>query len=144
MNYCTNCGEQIAEGTDLCPECGVDQPATLEGEQMIRDENEKYCTECGELINRRAEICPECGVRQPGMADPSTDKVVSGIFALLLGGIGVHKFYQGNIKYGVLYLCFFWTGIPAIVGLIEGILMLLADDAEYEQTYADGSILGQF
>ena len=145
MSYCRNCGSQIDGDADLCLDCGVNQSATVGEDQQTRSDNEKYCAECGEAINRKAEICPECGVRQPGVSgDASTDKIVAGIFALLLGSIGVHKFYQGNVKYGVLYLCFFWTGIPALLGLIEGILMLVADDAEYERRYADGAILGKF
>ncbi|MXV61642.1 NINE protein [Natronorubrum sp. JWXQ-INN-674] len=144
MKYCLDCGEQIDADAELCPSCGVTQTTTLEGQRKDRAENEKYCFECGELINKKAEICPECGVRQyGGGSSASSDKIVAGILALLLGGIGAHKFYQGNIKYGVLYLCFFWTGIPALLGLIEGIIMLIADDLEYEQKYADGSIFGK-
>ena len=70
-------------------------------------------------------------------------QAVAGILAILLGGIGAHKFYQGRIGLGLLYLCFFWTAIPAILGLIEGILMLVADEAEYREKWADGSILGR-
>lgn len=47
------------------------------------------------------------------------------VLALLLGGFGVHKFYAGHIGLGILYLLFFWTGIPAIVGFVEFILALL-------------------
>ncbi len=145
MKHCINCGDQINDTAERCPSCGVAQTTTLEEGYEDRTENEKYCLECGELINRKAEICPECGVRQYSTSsDANSDKIVAGILALLLGGIGAHKFYQGNIKYGVLYLCFFWTGIPSLLGLVEGILILIADDAEYERKYADGSIFGQF
>jgi TM2 domain-containing membrane protein YozV len=41
------------------------------------------------------------------------------VLALLLGGIGAHKFYLGQTGMGVLYLIFCWTYIPAIVGFIE-------------------------
>lgn len=105
----------------------------------------KYCTHCGEEIADEAELCPECGVRQsgPGGSSSDSDKIAAGVLALLLGGLGAHKFYQGNVKLGVVYLCFFWTGIPAVLGLVEGILMLVADDLEYEEKYADGSLLGR-
>ncbi|MEF8900404.1 MAG: TM2 domain-containing protein [Halovenus sp.] len=86
----------------------------------------------------------DSGVRQPthgGQAD--SEKVAAGILAILLGGLGAHKFYQGNVKLGVIYLCFFWTAIPAVLGLIEGILVLIADDREYAEKYADGSFLGR-
>lgn len=55
---------------------------------------------------------------------PVKSKVAAGILAILLGGIGVHKFYLGKVGMGILYLCFCWTGIPAVLGLIEGIMYL--------------------
>ena len=63
------------------------------------------------------------------------NKVVAGILAILLGDLGIHKFYLGKIGMGILYLLFCWTGIPAIVGLIEGILYLVADDATFQSKY---------
>ena len=144
MKYCINCGEQIADDAEVCTNCGVNQTISLEGSYDERAENEKYCVECGTLIAKQAEICPDCGVRQPSVQrSTDSDKIAAGVLALLLGGLGAHKFYQGNMKLGVLYLCFFWTGIPAVLGLVEGILMLIADDTEYEEKYADGSLLGR-
>ena len=98
--------------------------------------DEQYCSSCGEPIKKQAEICPECGVRVEGSA-PTADKdrVTAGIFALLLGGIGVHHFYLGNTTRAVIYLLFFWTLIPAIAGFIEGILYLVKSDAEFQAKY---------
>ncbi len=62
-------------------------------------------------------------------------KIAAGIFAILLGGLGVHKFYLGQIGWGLVYLLFFWTGIPAIAGLIEGILYLTSDEETFRQKY---------
>lgn len=145
MAYCHNCASEINANAEICPDCGVNQTKPLEGGHGQRGEGQKYCTECATLINKQAEVCPECGVRQPSLTAGSTDsdQVTAGILALLLGGLGAHKFYQGNTKLGIVYLCFSWTFIPAILGLIEGILMLVADEAEYNQKYADGSILGK-
>jgi TM2 domain-containing membrane protein YozV len=36
---------------------------------------------------------------------------------------------------GVLYLLFCWTFIPALVGFIEGLVMLASDDASFAATY---------
>jgi TM2 domain-containing membrane protein YozV len=58
-------------------------------------------------------------------------KVTAGVLAILLGGIGAHKFYLGKIGMGLVYLLFFWTGIPAVVGLIEGIIMLTMTDEDF-------------
>jgi TM2 domain-containing membrane protein YozV/RNA polymerase subunit RPABC4/transcription elongation factor Spt4 len=147
MKHCINCGEEIADDAEVCPECGVNQSTRLETGYGDRGENQKYCVDCGALIYRQAEICPDCGAAQPtlggGLGARDSDQVAAGLLAILLGGFGVHKFYQGNTRNGVLYLCFFWTAIPALLGLIEGILMLVADEEEYRGKWADGSILGR-
>jgi TM2 domain-containing membrane protein YozV/RNA polymerase subunit RPABC4/transcription elongation factor Spt4 len=143
MNHCKNCGAEIADDASVCPECGVNQRTPLDGSFQDRDADEKYCVNCGELIYKQSDLCPECGVEQPGGGSTDTDQVIAGVLAILVGGIGVHKFYQGNMRNGVLYLCLFWTGVPAVLGLIEGILMLVADEDEYHDKYADGTILGR-
>ena len=63
------------------------------------------------------------------------NKVVAGILAILLGDLGIHKFYLGKIGWGIIYLLFCWTGIPAIVGLIEGIIYLCTDNETFQVKY---------
>lgn len=63
------------------------------------------------------------------------DKVAAGLFGIFLGGLGVHKFYLGQPGMGILYILFFWTGIPALVGLIEGILYLTSSSEEFDKKY---------
>jgi TM2 domain-containing membrane protein YozV len=102
--------------------------------------DEQYCSSCEEIIKKEAEICPECGVRQQaggGSGSSSKDRTTAGILALLLGGLGAHKFYLGETGLGILYLCFFWTFIPAIVGFIEGILYLTKTDEEFQRQYVN-------
>ena len=66
-------------------------------------------------------------------------RIAAGVLAILLGGIGVHKFYMGKIGMGILYLLFCWTGIPALIGLIEGIIYLTKSDDDFESTYINGT-----
>lgn len=95
-----------------------------------------YCVNCGEQINIKAEICPKCGVRQPGVASKSGgNRVTAAIFALLLGGIGIHKFYLGLVDWGIVYILFCWTFIPAIVAFIEGIIYLIMTDEQFAEKY---------
>lgn len=63
------------------------------------------------------------------------NKYVAGILAILLGDLGIHKFYLGKIGWGIVYLLFCWTGIPAIAGLIEGIIYLCTDDETFQVKY---------
>ncbi|SFL73415.1 TM2 domain-containing protein [Paenibacillus sp. 1_12] len=62
-------------------------------------------------------------------------RTTAGILAILLGSLGVHKFYLGKIGLGVVYLLFFWTGVPGIIGLIEGIQYLTKTDEEFQSKY---------
>lgn len=106
--------------------------------------DEKFCQECGAIIRAKAEICPKCGVRQAdavrygdGLAvTPSgKSKVAAALFAILLGGLGIHKFYLGRVGWGILYILFCWTLIPAILGLIEGIIYLTMSDEAFARKY---------
>ena len=65
------------------------------------------------------------------MATTHKSKIAAGILAILLGGLGIHKFYMGKIGKGLLYLLFCWTGIPAFIGLIEGIMYLCESDEKF-------------
>ncbi len=90
-----------------------------------------FCRTCGAEILDEAEICPKCGVRQKLSAVADKSRMTAGILALLLGGFGIHKFYMGKNLLGVLYLIFFWTVIPAIIGFIEGLMYLFESDEAF-------------
>jgi TM2 domain-containing membrane protein YozV len=51
------------------------------------------------------------------------DEVVGILLALFLGTFGVHHFYLRRTGLGILYCVFCWTGITAILGLIECFFM---------------------
>jgi TM2 domain-containing membrane protein YozV len=51
------------------------------------------------------------------------DEVVGILLALFLGTFGVHHFYLRRTGLGILYCCFFWTGIPSMLGFIECFFM---------------------
>ena len=85
------------------------------------------------------------------MADliPGADKkITAGILAILLGGLGIHKFYLGYTTAGLIMLLvglcagFFTCGIGYsvmhVIGLIEGIIYLTRTDAEFVATYVVG------
>ena len=95
-----------------------------------------YCAACGEQISSEAISCPKCG--QPNASRmahtiPGKSRVSAGVLALLLGGIGVHKFYLNKVGLGLLYLFFCWTFIPVIIAFVEGIIYLVQDDKTFAQ-----------
>lgn len=63
------------------------------------------------------------------------NKLTAGLLGILLGDFGAHKFYLGNTGMGILYLCFFWTFIPGIIGIIEGIQYLTMSDEDFAAKY---------
>lgn len=108
------------------------------------------CPECNKEISDRAGTCPHCGFpiadnyestekyRQPAptIAFKSTKSRSAAIFlAMILGGIGAHKFYLNRPGWGVLYLLFCWTFIPAVIGFLEGITYLTMSDKSFGEQY---------
>lgn len=66
-------------------------------------------------------------------------KLAAGILGILIGGLGIHKFYLGYTKEGVIQILLsFACGIGAIIGLIEGIIYLTKSDADFVNTYVNG------
>ncbi|WP_366249354.1 TM2 domain-containing protein [Terribacillus aidingensis] len=63
------------------------------------------------------------------------NKIVAGVLGILLGNLGIHKFYLGQIGMGILYVVFCWTGIPGIIGLIEGVIYLFKSDEDFNAKY---------
>lgn len=85
-------------------------------------------------------------VSASGQQGPKS-KVAAGLLALFLGGLGIHKFYLGYNRAGVIHLLCIFPGlflfsIPTfiifIISLIEGIIYLTKTDEDFHQTYEVG------
>lgn len=68
------------------------------------------------------------------------NKSTAAILAFFLGGIGIHRFYLGQGGYGVLYLLFCWTFIPAGIALIDFIIFLSMDEDKFNLKYNGGQV----
>lgn len=69
------------------------------------------------------------------------ERTTFGIIAILIGWLGIHKFYIGQTKWGVVYLLIsLCTGIGflimAILAIIAGIKALTGTDEDF-QAYVD-------
>lgn len=63
-------------------------------------------------------------------------KTTAIVLALLLGGIGAHKFYLGKPIQGAFYFLFAETGIPCVIALFEAIRYAFMSDDEFNEVYS--------
>ncbi|MDA0987371.1 MAG: TM2 domain-containing protein [Bacteroidetes bacterium] len=63
----------------------------------------------------------------PNLDPLSKSKIVAGVLGILLGGIGIHRFYLGFAGIGILqiFVTICTCGVGSLWGLIEGILILV-------------------
>lgn len=57
------------------------------------------------------------------------------ILALLLGGLGIHRFYLGKPLIGLLYLLFCWTFIPMVIGWVDAIAFGVMAEEKFNAKY---------
>ena len=61
------------------------------------------------------------------------NKNEAGILAILFGGLGGHKFYLGKYGQGLLCVAFCWSGIPELLGIIQGVHYLTETKEQFEK-----------
>lgn len=78
------------------------------------------------------------------MNESRKDKLTAGLLALFVGYLGVHRFYLGQAGLGIIYivLLFFTCGVSGIVSTIDGIMILMMSDAEFDKKYNKGYFYG--
>jgi hypothetical protein len=61
---------------------------------------------------------------------PARDRQAAALLAIFLGTVGAHKWYLRRPWEAILYPIFFWTFVPTVVGIMEGVWYLsLSDEA---------------
>lgn len=121
---CLSCGASIDSTATECKYCG--EPIAVQAPQAPQYQPPQY---------QPPQYQPPLAYAPNGVPIGSKSKVTAGILAILLGGLGVHKFYLGKVGLGILYLVFCWTWIPAVIGLIEGIIYLTSSDENFYNKY---------
>lgn len=77
-------------------------------------------------------------------ADVGNKRVAAGIFGIVLGALGIHKFIIGRTLAGIIMLVLtlvsmgFLAPIIALIGLIEGIIYLTKSNEEFYAMYIEG------
>lgn len=93
--FCKNCGNELNENAVACMSCG-----------FAKGDGSKFCANCGKEVNPGAAICTNCGAAVAAKAavvgGEQKSKLVAVLLAFFLGGIGIHDFYLGYNKNGII------------------------------------------
>ena len=144
MAFCTNCGQELKADFVFCPECGEkvidDLDNTAEGFSL--NSNQSYrtriCKYCGAELQNDSFYCLSCGraVDDDKIISNITDrcptkyanrkwrnKWVSLLLCFFFGGLGIHRFYEGKIITGILYLFSFgFFGVGWFIDIVRILL----------------------
>lgn len=136
----------------------MDNQVKTESQQTTSEEN-KFCKHCGHLIAKDAVLCVHCGCQVEELHTPSgnqpnivinnantnsnanvnaisakalkkeKNKWIALLLCFFLGVIGIHKFYEGKIGMGILYL--FTAGLFGIGVLVDFFVILFKSNPYY-------------
>jgi RNA polymerase subunit RPABC4/transcription elongation factor Spt4 len=115
--FCKHCGEKIDIDCVVCPKCGK------------QVEDIKNSTHESIIINNSANSSSSSAAPVYSKAPKAKNKWVSFFLCLFLGWFGVHKFYEGKILFGILYLLTF--GLFGVGVVIDLILIILKPNPYY-------------
>lgn len=116
--FCSKCGKEIDDMAVVCPMCGVATKNFNENKQptiVINNTNDNTNTN----VNRNSI----------GFAGRVKNKWVALVLCIFLGYLGAHKFYEGKIGMGILYL--FTAGLFLIGVLVDFIALLSKPNPYY-------------
>lgn len=121
--YCSKCGKEIDNDAIICPLCGV---ATQNFNTVQKNSQPQVVinnTNTNTNVNKNSNVTGiEVGRRVK-------NKWIALLLCIFLGCFGVHKFYEGKIGMGILYL--FTMGISGIGVIIDFIVLLFKPNPYY-------------
>ena len=146
---CPRCGREYDElASKFCPECGLPADFKVFCSKCGTQHSQKFCPECGtpalELQNApQAQPVQQAPIvitntntnmnTNPnlvyGVAGREKNKWVAVLLCLFLGFFGAHKFYEGKIGMGILYI--FTVGLFGFGVIIDLIVLLLKPNPYY-------------
>lgn len=122
--FCINCGNKLDDNFEFCPECGTKVNEAINVDTSSKSSFEKYtgktkiCKKCGSKMPEDSFYCLTCGntfkesddefeaIKRKVNMQIGTwkNKWISLLLCIFLGWLGIHRFYEGKVVTGVLYL----------------------------------------
>lgn len=98
--YCKNCGKELLENSTVCFECGATTNfvAPNATQNVVTPATQNVVTPAP---TQNVVTPTATSIRPSGPVEVKSKKRAA-IFAILLGGCGVHDFYLGFIKRGII------------------------------------------
>ena len=122
--FCKHCAGRIPEAAVICVHCGCQVEDIKKAEQpsiVINNSNTNTNTNVNantNTNNNNAESQAQ-----------AKNKWVAFVLCFLLGYVGAHKFYEGKMGMGIVYLC--TVGLLGIGWLIDCVVLLCKPNPYY-------------
>ena len=116
--FCKHCGAKIPEDAVVCTACG----------RQVETVRSEAAQPSVVIQNNNANTNVNQNVNAGGRYGNPKNQWVAFLLCLFLGGIGAHKFYEGKIGMGILYL---FTGGLFLIGAIIDLIVLLTKPNPY-------------
>lgn len=118
--FCKHCGARIPEAAIICSHCGcqVEELSSASQPNIVINNS-----------NANTNVNTNTITTTTGRGGKPKNKWTAFFLCLFLGYLGIHKFYEGRIGLGILYL--FTCGLFGIGWLIDGIALLLKTNPYY-------------
>ncbi len=167
MKTCPYCLSQLPDDAETCPGCGYKLDAKPEAAaeasgftaaaQQASEPTEPQTTYDAYVAqNQQAQDTPEppyssyqqsydTAGQQVYAPESGKSNVVAGLLGIFLGSLGIHKFYLGYNKQGLIMLLVslltFGVGavVMEIIGFIEGIIYLCKSKEDFHYIYEVGN-----
>ncbi len=143
---CTECGREVSDKAASCPTCGA---------PINTMNTKKFCKHCASPIDKECIVCPRCGKQVENLASNNDRNIIINnvssasasaavtyaptyygrainkwiSLALCIFTICGHKFYEGKIGMGILYIC--TVGLFGIGWIVDIITILLKPNPYY-------------
>lgn len=115
--FCKYCGQKIAEAAVFCVHCGCqveELKYNAPSPVVINNSNSNINTNTSYAVHHPVRM---------------KNKWLAFILCLFFGYLGVHKFYEGKVGMGILYL--FTMGLFGIGWLVDCIVLLFHPNPYY-------------